>query len=58
MKYEDAKRQVNALRAYLKEKEIILTLGHCYECLARIYGYQNWDTFCAILKKNEGLSKC
>ncbi len=53
--YKDIKPQVKRLKDFLKEKEIILKLGHCYEAVSVMYGYPNWDTFSAHLKKNEQL---
>lgn len=58
--YEDIKKQVKALRVFLKEKDTSVCLGHCYEAVSKMYGYANWDTFSAILKKNSelfGISK-
>lgn len=28
-------------------------MAHLYEFAAKIYGYENWDTFSAILERND-----
>lgn len=40
------KRQVTILREYLN-KEINQSNG--YECMAKLYGFKNWNTFKAFL---------
>lgn len=44
------KDMANKMKSALKEFEYNVKLGHCYEVLSVMYGYKNWDTFCAILK--------
>jgi hypothetical protein len=47
---EVLKRQIEVMRAYLKEKEITLSQSHSYELLSKIYGARNWNTLSAMIK--------
>ena len=53
MNYIKIKNQVKIMRSFFKEKDILLCLGHCYELVALMNGFENWDTFRAHLKKLE-----
>ena len=45
------KKQAKRMQLSFVCRGIDLKLGHCYEALAAMHGYKNWDTFCAILKR-------
>ena len=48
------KERVKAFWNKGKNKEITkLTISSMYEFAAKLYGYENWDTFSAILEKND-----
>ncbi len=46
------KQQVEILRGYLKEP---LSQSSAYNCIAKIYGFNNWNEFKAILDKSAGM---
>lgn len=48
------KKRVKAFWDKGKEKEgIKYKIAHLYEFAAKLYGYENWDTFSAILLLND-----
>lgn len=52
----NVKRQAHKLKECLKEKGYEVKLGHCYEAIAQIYSFPNWDTMIGTLK-NAGIEK-
>jgi len=52
----DPKLQAKIIKSFLAEKEIEMKLGHCYELLSKIHGFENWDTYCAVLKRGKDVT--
>lgn len=50
---EAIKQQVSILREFLKEP---ISQSSAYNCIAKIYGFENWNTFKATLDKSENLN--
>lgn len=51
--HDEIKRYVKKCKAYADSKGHDIKLAFFYECAAMLYGYNNWDTFSGILKKND-----
>ena len=47
------KRQAELLKKYLNEKEIEIGHSQCLHAVSRMYGYKDWNTFSAVIKKLE-----
>ena len=47
------KSQVEVMRTYLKVVDIELKQMNAYNCLSKMYGFSDWNTLSATLKKEE-----
>ncbi len=50
---ETIKRQVKVIRDFLAANEISLNQSSAYNCVSKMYGFENWNTFSAFLNKKE-----
>ena len=48
---KDPKKQAAILKEYFKSKNIDVKLSYCYEAISKMHGYENWNTYSAILKR-------
>lgn len=51
---EEIKSQAQILKEYLREGGFNITQSACYNAVAKMNGYENWNTFQAKLKTIEG----
>jgi hypothetical protein len=49
------KTQAHILKEYLKTKKIEIKLGYAYEAVAKMHGFENWDTCSAFYKMKQKL---
>lgn len=55
---EIIKKQARVLQEFVKlEEGKKLSLSSCYNCLAKMWGFENWNQFSAILNKQEAEEK-
>lgn len=50
---EQIKAQAKILKEYLREGGFDITQSSCYNAIAKMNGYENWNTFQAKLKTEE-----
>lgn len=51
MTINEVKKQAILLKAFLKQKDIDIKLSSCYQIIAKMNGYDDWNTMSAQLKK-------
>ncbi len=50
---EIVKAQAMRLHVFVKEKCPGFKLSHAYHALAQIYGFKNWNTLSALIKRED-----